>query len=190
MPPLLQHTHTWKWSSSFSRNCLFFFTQTAKYERKRSPGGLRWFHMGDLKPQMSFLGQNSKNVYFLFAVTLREICNMRATAPEAVADRSAVLRKGSCVPISVESWVGTDVEPSPSLPLHIPTPPVSPSLRKQEDNLRKERCISPPLLGYNSAFLFYPLKYGLVPRSPWRLRTRKDHLMMVCVLCVPVSPRL
>lgn len=59
--------------------------------------------MGDLKPQMSLLGQNSKNVYFLFAATLREICNMRATAPEAVADRSAVLRNGLCVPIPVES---------------------------------------------------------------------------------------
>lgn len=102
---------------------------------------------------MSLLDQNSKNVYFLFSVTLREICSMGATAPEAVADRSAVLRQGSWVPIPVESWVGTDIKPSLFLLLHILSSPVSLSPRKQEDSLWKEICISPSLFGYNSTFI-------------------------------------
>lgn len=54
----------------------------------------------------------------------------------------------------------------------------------------------PPLFGYNSTFLFYPLKYKSVPQSLWRLRTRKYHpgmradgLQLACAhLCrAPVS---
>lgn len=55
----------------------------------------------------------------------------------------------------------------------------------QEDNLQKERCIFPPLFGYNSAFLFHRLKYGFVPQSPCRFRTRKYHaVMMADGLCL------
>lgn len=135
MPPLRQHMHTHTQMKQLLQSQLFFFTQTAQYETKRGPGGLHWFHMGDLKPHMSLLGQNSKHVCFLLAVALREICSMGATAPKAIADRSVVLRKGSCVPTPVDSGVGTDVKLSLSIPLYIPSSSVNPSLRKQEDNL-------------------------------------------------------
>lgn len=130
---LAAHAHRNETAPSITT--VFLYTNSTVWDKKEVPGGLHWFHMGDLKPHMSLLGQNSKYVYFLFAVALREICIMGATVPEAIADRSAVLRKGSCVPTPVDSWVGTYSKLSLSVPLYIPSSPVNPSLKKQEDNL-------------------------------------------------------
>lgn len=112
--------------------------------------------------------------YFLFAAVLREICSIGATAPKPVSDNSAELQKEACALIPV------DVKPSLSLPLHLPSFPVSPSLRKEI--ICRKKDASPSLCLDIIAHL--SLKDGFVPQSPWRLKSRKYHpTMMANCLC-------
>lgn len=116
MPSILQQTHTWKWSSSFSHNYLVSFTQTAKYDTKRSPGGYP-FHTGFTlviwNHRWGFLAKIFK-VFISSLQLLGNNCTQSCSRQECCAEKE-VMYSHPWWAHRVDSWVGTDGKPSLAL---------------------------------------------------------------------------